>query len=170
MIDVRTSNLQDLADQIGRRKSHIEMAMRRAVGSFTALLRSMVLTEVRKRIGLPREEMNKVRIRSKIVRNKLQASLWVGSNPVAIRYLRPRFTKKGVTAGGVKYPKAFLPFKKRGSSLILQRVGKDRLPLEVPEVDINDIVIEVLDREWSRLESYFDKRVLAELENIDRRA
>jgi hypothetical protein len=170
MIDVRTSNLADLSDQIGRRKSHIEMAMRRAAGSFVSLLRAYVLTEVRKRVGLPRAEMNRVRIRSRIVRNRLQASLWVGSNPVAVRYLNPRFGRKGITAGGKKYPLAFLPYKKRGSSLILQRVGNERLPVEVPRVDINDIVIEVLDREWGKLEAYFDKRVLAELATIDRRA
>lgn len=170
MIDVRTSNLAELSEQIGRRKSHIETAMRRAAGSFVALLRTYVLTDVRKKVGLPRSEMNKVRIRAKIVRNRLQASLWVGSNPVAIRYLNPRFGKKGISAGGRKYPRAFMPWKKRGSAVILQRVGKDRLPVEVPEVEINDIVIETLDREWAKLEAYFDKRVMAELQLLDRKS
>lgn len=170
MIELRTSDLKELSEQIGRRKSHIEMAMRRAVGSFVSLLRSYVLTEVRKQTGLPRDEMNRVRIRARIVRNKLEASMWVGSNPVAIRYLNPRFTRKGISAGGKKYPRAFLPRKKKGSGLILQRVGDERLPVEVPRVDINEIVIATLDREWSKLEAYFDKRVLAELQSIDRRA
>lgn len=169
MIELRTSNLRELSEQIGRRKSHIETAMRRAVGSFVSLLRSYVLSEVRKKTGLPREEMNKVRIKARIVRNKLQASLWVGSNPVAIRYLRPRFLKKGISVKGQRYPRAFLPYKKRGSGLILQRVGQSRLPLEVPEIEINDIVLEVLDREWAKLEAYFDRRVRAELEAIDRK-
>lgn len=170
MIDVRTSNLGELSESLGRRKSHIELAMRRAVGSFVALLRSNVLTEVRKRVGLPKTEMNRIRIRAKIVRNKLQASLWVGSNPVAIRYLNPRFGRKGITAAKQKYPRAFMPWKKQGRGVILQRVGADRLPVEVPEVDINRIVLEVLDREWSRMEAYFDKRVRAELSEIARKS
>lgn len=168
MINVYTSDLDELSRQLGRRKSHIETAMRRAVGSFVALLRSHVLAEVRKRVGLPRDQMQQVRIRAKVVRNRLKASMWVGANPVAVRYLRPRFTKTGVTAAGQKFPRAFLPRQKRGSSLILQRVGKDRLPVQVPEVPISRIVMEVLDREWGRLEAYFEKRVAAELSNIDR--
>jgi hypothetical protein len=170
---VHSSDLAKLSEQLGRRKSHVEMAMRRAVGSFVALLRSYVLTEVRRRIGLPQKQMNKVRIKARIVRNKLQASLWVGSNPVAVRYLNPRFTNKGVSTGRgdsrQAFPRAFLPYKKQGRTLILQRVGKERLPVVAPEVEINDVVLEVLDREWSRLEAYFDKRVAAELQTIDRK-
>lgn len=163
MISVRTSNLAELAENLGRRKSRIEAAMRRACGSFVALLRSEVIGSVRKATGLPRSEMNRIRIKAKIVRNKLEASLWVGANPVAVRYLSPRFTKSGVKAAGTDFPRAFLPRKKAGSTLILQRVGKERLPVVAPEVDINDIVLEALETHWHRLESYFHKRVEAEL-------
>ena len=170
---VHSSDLAELSKQLGRRKSHIEMAMRRAVGSFVALLRSYVLAEVRKRIGLPQKEMNKVRIKARIVRNSLQASLWVGSNPVAVRYLNPRFSRNGVSTGRgdsrQTFPGAFMPYQKQGRTLILQRVGKERLPVRAPEVEINDIVLEVLDREWARLESYCDKRVAAELATIDQK-
>jgi hypothetical protein len=174
MIEIRSSDLRQLSEQLGRRKSHIETAMRRATGSFVALLKSHVIAEVRKKTGMPRSEMNRIRIRARVVRSRMEASLWVGANPIAVRYLSPRFTSKGIVAGGGEnrrtYDRAFMPKKKQGNGLILQRVGKDRLPVEVPKVDINDIVLAVLDREWSHLERYFDARVAAELRLIDSKA
>jgi len=167
MIDVSTSNLGELAENLGRRKSHIETAMRRACGSFVALLRSEVLGSVRKATGLPRAEMNRFRIRAKIVRNRLQASLWVGANAVAVRYLSPKFTKTGVKAAGKEFPHAFQPRKKKGSNLILQRLGKERLPVVAPDIDVNDVVLKAIEEHWPRLESYFHKRVEAELRKID---
>lgn len=167
MIDVRTSNLEELAESLGRRKSHIETAMRRATSSFLTHLRSEVLGAVRKRTGLPRAEMNRVRIRAKIERKRLQVSMWVGSSAIAVRYLTPRFTKKGVKAAGQTFPRAFLPRKKKGSGLILQRVGDERLPVIAPEVEINDIVIEVLEAKWDTLERYYDNAVRRELNKID---
>ena len=103
MIELRTSNLDELSKQLGRRKSHMETAMRRAVGSFVGLLRSIVLKEIRQQTGLPQSEMKRVRIRGKIVRRKMEATLWIGANPVAIRYLNPRFKQKGIKAGGKLY-------------------------------------------------------------------
>jgi hypothetical protein len=167
MMEVQSSNLEELAEQLDRRKSHIEKAMRKAASSFVVHIRSEVLGEVRKRFGLPRAEMNRVRIRTKIVRNRLEASMWVGSSPVAVRYLTARWTKAGVKAAGQTFPNAFLPRKKKGSSLILQRTGKERLPVVAPEVDINDTVLEVLDRKWPKLEAYFDNAVRRELSKID---
>ncbi len=168
MIEVRTSNLEDLSKQLGRRKSHIETAMRRSISSFVGALNAKVLGEVRKRTGLPRAEMRRVRIRAKIVRRKLQVSMWVGTSPVAVRYLNPRFTRKGVKAAGQLFPNTFLPKKKRGSGMLFQRVGTERLPVVVPEVPINDIVLEVLDEQWDNLQAYFDRRVEKELEMIER--
>lgn len=167
MMEVRSSRLDELADQLGRRKSHIETAMRKAASSFVIHIRSEVLGEVRKRIGLPRGQMNKVRIRTKIVKNRLDVSMWVGSSPVAVRYLNARWTKAGVKAAGQTFPNSFLPGKKKGSGLILQRTGKARLPVEAPKVEINDIVLEVLDQKWARLEGYFDRAVERELSKID---
>ncbi len=168
MISVRTTDLAALAENLGRRKSHVEMAMRKATTSFIALLKSEVIGEVRKKTGLPRSEMNRVRIKGSSRRKQLQVSLWVGSSPVAVRYLSPKFTPTGVKAAGTDFPRAFLPRKKKGSSLILQRVGDERLPVVAPEVDINDTVLEALEKHWDRLESYFDKMVERELLKIDK--
>lgn len=167
MMEVRSSNLEELSEQLGRRKSHIETAMRKAASSFIVHIRSEVLGEVRRRIGLPRTQMGKVRIRTRIVRNRLDVSMWVGSSPVAVRYLNARWTKGGVKAAGQTFPNSFLPGKKKGSGLILQRTGKDRLPVVSPEVEINDIVLEVLDQKWAKLEGYFDRAVERELNKID---
>ncbi len=168
MISVRTSNLEQLAASLGRRKSHVETALRKATASFVALLRSEVLGEVRKQIGLPRAEMNRVRIKATSIRRKLQVSLWVGSSPVAVRYLSPKFTKTGIKAAGADFPRAFMPRKKKGSTLILQRVGDERLPVTAPEISIHDVVLDAIEKHWSRLEAYYDKVVERELLKIDK--
>lgn len=169
-VNLTTSDLGQLAKALKRRKSHIETAMRRAAVSFNALLRSDVLTEVRRRVGLNRADMNKIRIRSKVARKKLQVELWVGSNPVDIRYLGFRFTRNGVVVGRGEsrqtFPAAFMPWKSSGNSVILQRIGKARLPVTRPDIDINPIVIEVIERKWAGLEAYFWKRVERELLEI----
>lgn len=162
-LSVKSIGIEELSAQLGKHKGDIQTAMRRAAVAFNRELKSSVLSEVRKRIGLSQSDMNKIRIRSAVKRGRLEVSLWVGSNPVDVRYLNPRFVKGGVKVKSETFDRAFMPWKNKGKTVILQRVGKERLPVVKPDVDINDIVLEVIEKKWSHLESYFYKRVEREL-------
>lgn len=166
MISIQSYKLDEMAADLNRRKSHIEIAMRRASASFVRLVQSRVLDVVRAKVGLPKAQMSQFRINTKVERARMRAELWVGSSPIQVRYLNTRFTKKGVKAGGTLYPRSFMPWKNDGKSVILQRTGSDRLPVIAPEVDINDIVLETIEEQWIDLEQHFDRMVMEELSRI----
>lgn len=154
-VRVDSFRLDDLSVFLHRRKSHIEAAMRKAARSTINMMRSYVVDELHGRFKVPFREFSKFRMRMRVSRVGLGVSLWMGSKPLLIQYLRPSVSKGGVRAGGKLYPRAFMPWKRRGDVTVFERTGKERLPLRRPAEDIDELVLGVIERKWGDMASYF---------------
>lgn len=165
---VESHNLADLSDFLHRRKSHIEAAMRKAARSTLNMLKLKVADEVKGELKVKVRLLEKIRMRFKVKRKGIDVSLWVGSNPILVQFLRPSLGAKGVMAAGKSYPRSFMPWKGAGDPIIFQRVGKSRLPIVRPSEPIDEAVARVLAREWGGLNEYFFKIVRRFLNESER--
>lgn len=167
-VRVESFRLDDLSEFLHRRKSHIEAAMRKAARSTIILMRSYVVDALRSEFKVPFKEFSKFRMRMRVAKNGMNVSLWVGSEPVLVQYLRPRESKGGFTAGGRSYPRAFMPWKSRGKVLIFEREGAARLPIRKASVDVDDIVLRVIGSKWNDIEGYFMRMTRRYLEDSEK--
>ena len=70
--------------------------------------------------------------------SKSKAGLWIGLNPLGMSEFtgRPKRSGRGVTFRGKEYKGAFLVRFKSGKQKVVERTGKERLPIREIGVDI----------------------------------
>ena len=95
-------------------------------------------------------------LRADVSRN--QAGLWVGLNPLGMSEFqgRPKRSAQGISFRGKEYKGAFFGRLPSGKSKVMERTGKERLPIREVGVDIYEKSVEYLEDSVVRaLPDYF---------------
>ena len=155
MIVLYSHDLDDFFAFLHRRAGDVELAMRKAARSVLTRLKNAVASDLGKAVGGRVREVEKIRMRVKRRSGRLSVELWVGSNPVFVQHLRPSVGKRGVRAGGRDFPDAFMPWKRFGDPMIFERKGSGRLPIQRPELEIDEVVRASVMRQWGGVSAVF---------------
>ena len=87
--------------------------------------------KVQKKVAARRVRASKAR------RGRRDAVLFIGYNPIGLSNLRPRQTRRGVTAGKHRRPGAFIAPVRGGRIEVFKRLGAARYPLIRQEIKIS---------------------------------
>ncbi len=123
--------------QIEQHGKQGQLAAKRAFRKTLKWLRGQVITYATKELGILRKALNE-----RWFIDLATTTLWMGLNPVAAhRAGRARQTKTGVKVGSYDFDGAFVgSMNSNKSLLVMSRIGKRRLPIEVEYVEVNEEV------------------------------
>ena len=143
------SDETDVSSAIAATTEQLERAAQRAMTKTAQWLRTHSLRELGQELGVKQEPLRK-RFKVFPQRGKGEVRFWVGLDPIGVHRLgNPEVTATGVKVKRRDYDGAFIAPMKSSEKLVFRRKGKERLPLEKVEQDINDEAVSVIER-WER--------------------
>ena len=155
-ITIDPSGWDELKDRLSAFKYEIQDAMREAAKKTTRWANNEGISRIVKLTGV-RRAVVKGRTAVKFSYQDGKGNVWFGFNPISLSRLRPRQTRKGVTAGKVKRPGTFIVQSLNGQ--VFKRRGPGRLPLDKQMLDIHEeggiAVEQVIDRIEARFRIEF---------------
>ncbi len=140
---------QDLAAQVTATTQALEKAAQMALQLTAKWLRTHALREIGQVLGIKQAPL-KQRMRIYPHFSKNAVSIWVGLSPIGVHRLgSPRITPQGVQVKRKHYNQAFINPMRSTEPLVFRRSGKQRLPIERVEEEIETEALEVL-KNWER--------------------
>lgn len=148
-IDV-SREAEDIAAMVAATTKQLELAAQRAMTKAGQWLRTHSVRELGQQLGIKQEPLKK-RFRVYPQRQKGEVRVWVGLDPIGVYRLgTPKVTQKGVKVNRNEYDGAFISPMKSNYPLVFKRRGKERLPIDLVDEDIDEPAMEVVER-WERL-------------------
>lgn len=159
MINLKIDNhqLQEVADQLEATEKAVAKAMRSTIAKMGRWLRVRAGRAIREETQLKAEHLRKrlKAMKVKVTSNGAYGGVWIGLNPIDLKYLFPEQDGLGVSAGppgrSQSYEGAFmgprpgsLAPKLRGH--VFKRTGKARTPIERQAFDIMSSAEKGLDK------------------------
>lgn len=126
-----------MKNSIDRNKRIHEKALKRAFNGTLKWMQSQVIKRATKELGIKRSAL-----KGRWFMDASKRSLWFGLDSVsAHRTGKVRKNKKGVRAALDQYDGAFI----MDPNLIMERVGRARLPIDVVTKEVKEQILEVID-------------------------
>lgn len=160
--------LKTVAKTLSKMPQQVEKAQRRAMRKLMTWLKRAVLRAAAKAAGTTQKVMRKnLRYDPVLSKDRKGISIWVGTNPLKAHRLGVvRWTRrmKGARAGRRLFEGAWSwgPGSKTGRA-IMERLGDERLPIEVVTVEIHDAVDRAIRQLLPEINSRFETIMLQEL-------
>lgn len=147
-IDV-SREAQDVAAMVAATTQQLEKAAQRAMTKAARWLRTHSVRELGQELGIKQEPLRK-RFRVYPQRSKGEVRFWVGLDPIGVYRLgKPKATSQGVKVNSKEYEGAFISPMKSDQPLVFKRRGKERLPIDLVDADIDEPAMDVIER-WER--------------------
>lgn len=132
-LDVNAQGIEAIIAQLDPTEKQAKAALQRTLNRMAKWLQTRTAKGLSKELMMTQKIIRRRLKKSSIekVSNGFAIKLWYGLNDIALIYLNPRKTKKGVTAGKHKRDGAFI-----AKGQVFKRKGKARLPLEIQVAEI----------------------------------
>lgn len=142
----QAEEIQALVDTTSKQ---LAVAVHRAMIKAATWLKTHSIRELGAELGVKQEPL-KQRFNIYPKKSAGEVRLWIGLEPIGVHRLgNPKVSREGVRVNSKEYEDAFIAPMKSKHALVFRRRGKERLPIDLVDEDIDKQAVEVIER-WER--------------------
>lgn len=157
-VTLNAAEIENAAKDLEASDSQVKKALRRA----------FIFTGRRARKDVAKRVREATRVKSSVLKNRIIIDLskkgdpygriWIGLNPIPLKWMNPRQTRRGVSAGPARAPGAFVT--RWG---VFRRQGESAYPLDFLIYDIEPDARQAVESTFPEIADYFHKTFMQEL-------
>ena len=141
----------------------IQKSTVRALNRTIQHVQSQSVKSIAQAVAVPQKLIRQKMKTSKAKPWQLSAKLSMNLFPLPVMKLKPKQTKRGVTAAKQAYPSAFIATMPSGYQGVFQRLSQKRLPMQEIKIAINPPADNLIGQQLNQSSGYFKKTLEADL-------